>query len=186
MTFFLITQEVLDSWGEARVLLGTMGDKFPRFSWCPFRIVWETLTGDFINIIKLCKWSCCQRASLLSDMTNSARFLSFQFTHYPSYQKGKTVLRTTMAKEVVMEKLHWWPTQAWKATSKLTNTVKSLINGHSKKRTPLITGHIIFPRITIRKSNSYVWLSKRRSSLSNKQIKFLFPMWPLIRASNVD
>ena len=61
-----------------------------------------------------------------------------------------------MTREVVMEKLHRWPAQAWEATLKLTNTVKFLINGHAKKRTPLITGHIIFPLITIRQSNSYV------------------------------
>ena len=73
-----------------------------------------------------------------SDMTNSARFLPFNFTHNPSYQKGKTVSGTTKRREVALAKLLYWPAQAWEVTSKLTNTVKSLINGH------------IFPRITIR------------------------------------
>ena len=167
MTFFLKPQEFLDSWSDVRGLLGTGGDKFPWFSWSPFRIVWETRIGYVINIIKLCKWSCCHRASLLSDMTNSVRFLPFSFTHYPSYQKGKTVSATTKRREVVLEKLLWWLAQAWEATSKLINTEKSLINGHSKKQTPQINGHIIFPRITIRQSNSYVWLSKRPTPLSN-------------------
>ena len=145
----------------------TGGDKFPRFSWSPFRIVWETHIGYFMNIIKFCKWSSCQRASLSSDMTSSARFLPFHFTQHPSYQKGKSVSGATNTREVVREKVHWWPDQAWRATSKLTNTVKSLINRHSKKQTPLINGDMIFSRITITQSNSYVWLSKRRTLLSN-------------------
>ena len=143
------------------------GDKFPRFSCSFFRLVWETRIGYFINIIKFCKWSCSQRANLSSDMTSSARFLPFHFTHHPSYLKDKSVSGATNTSEVVLEKVHWLPDQAWWATYKLTITVKSLINRHSKKQTPLINVDMTFSRITITQSNSHVWLSKRRTLLSN-------------------
>ena len=148
-------------------MLQNGGDKFLRFFWSPFWIVWETRIGYFINIIKLWKWSCCQRTSLSSDMRSSARFFLFHFTYHPSYQKDKSVSGATNTREVVLDKVHWWPDEAWRAMSKLTITVKSLVNRHSKKNTPLVNGDIIFFRITITQSNSHVWLSKRRSLLSN-------------------
>ena len=45
-------------------------------------------------------------------------------------------------------------------------TVDSVINGHSKKRTHLINGQILFPS---NKSNSLVLLSKRRTLLLSGQ-----------------
>ena len=148
-------------------MLQTGGNKFPRFSCSLFRLVRETRIGYFINTIKFFKWSCCHRTSLSSDMTSSARFLPFHFTHHPSYQKDNSVSGATNTSEVVLEKVHWWPDKAWWAMYKLTIAVKSLINRHSKKQTPLINGDMIFSRITITQSNSYVWLSKRRTLLSN-------------------
>ena len=96
--------EVLeDSWVNIRGLLGTESNKA--------RMIWEkeTRIGYFINIMKLCKRSCCQRVILPSAMKNSARFLPFLVTYYPSYQKGKTVLGTIKtSREVVLEKLHYF------------------------------------------------------------------------------
>ena len=141
----------------------------PRFTWSHFRMVWEkeTRIRYFVDIMKLCMWPRCQGTILPTNMQNGMRFLQFPFTHYTPYQKDKTVLGTTKtSKEVVLEKLHWSPAQA-QEKGKLTNAVKSLINGHSKMRTPLVNGHVLFPRITIHRSKSYVWLSKRHSALSN-------------------
>lgn len=115
--FFLIPPEVLeDSWSNVRQLLGTRGNNFPVFSRSHFWMFGRRRhVLGILYIMKLCMWSCCQRTILLSDMQNSAR------------------LGTTKAgKEVVLEILHWWPAQACE-NGKLTNAVKSLINGHSKK-----------------------------------------------------
>ena len=135
----LIPLEVLkESWGNVRGLLGTGGDNFPRISWSHFQMVWEkeTRIEYFINIMTLSKWSCCHRVILPFGKKNSARFFTLHFTHYPSYQKGKTVLETTKtSREVVLEKLHWSLPQV-QENEKLTNTLKSLINGHSKKLFP--------------------------------------------------
>ena len=100
-----------------------------------FKWFWgkETRIGYFINIMTLCNWSCCHRVILHFGKKNSARFFTFHFTHYPSYQKGKTVLGTTKtSREAVLEKLHWSLAQVRKK-GRLANTLKSLINGHSKK-----------------------------------------------------
>ena len=80
-------QGLKESWGNVRGLLGTEGDNFPRISWCHFQVVWEkeTRIGYFINIMTLCKWSCCHRVILHFGKKNSARFFMFHFTHYPSY-----------------------------------------------------------------------------------------------------
>ena len=153
----LIPLEVLkESWGNVRGLLGTGGDNFPRISWSHFQMVWEkeTRIEYFIKTMTLCKWSCWHRVILPFGKKNSVRFFTFHFTHYPSYQKGKTVLGTTKAsREFVLEKLHWLMTQG-REKGKLINTLKSLISGHSKNRPPLINGHNTFPRITIYNWNS--------------------------------
>ena len=82
--------------------------------------------------------SCYQRTTLPCDIQNSARFFQFHFTHYPPYQKGKSVLGTRkISKEVVLEKLYWSPAQVQK-NEKLTNAVKSLMNENSKKWTHLL------------------------------------------------
>ena len=135
----LIPLEVLkESWGNDRGLLGTGGSNFPRISWSHFQMVWEkeTRIEYFIKTMTLCKWSCWHRVILPFGKKNSARFFTFHFTHYPSYQKGKTVLGTTKAsREVVLEKLHWSLAQV-RENEKSRNTLKSLINGHSKKLLP--------------------------------------------------
>ena len=143
--------------------------KFPGFSGLHCLMVWEkeTRIRYFAVIMKLCMWSCCQQTIVPSDMQNSARFLQLHFTHSPPYQKGNTILGTTKtSKEVTLEEMHWSPAQAWD-NGKLTNAVKSLTNGHSKKQTPLVNRHILFPRITVHESKSYVWLLKKRTPLSN-------------------
>ena len=83
--------------------------------------------------MKLCKGFCCQQAVLPSGVINNARFFTFHFIHYPLYQKGKTVSGTTKTSREV-EKLHRSLAQV-RENGKLTNTVKSLINGHSKNQT---------------------------------------------------
>ena len=54
-------------------------DNFPRISWSHFQMVWEkeTRIEYFINIMALCKWSCCHWVILPFGKKNSARF------HFP-------------------------------------------------------------------------------------------------------
>ena len=123
----LIPLEVLkESWRNVRGLLGTGCDSFPRVLWSHFEMVWEkeTRIAYFINIMTLSVWSCCHQVILTFGKRNSARFFTFHFTHYPSYQKGKTVFGTTKTnREAVLEKLHW----------SLAEVREFLIKGHSKK-----------------------------------------------------
>ena len=58
---------------------------------------------------------------------------------------------------------------------KNTDTVHSPINGHSKKRTLLINGQILFPS---HKFISLVWLSKKRTLLISGQKSI--PQWCLL------
>ena len=155
----LIPLEVLkESWGNVRGLLGTGGDNFPRISWSHFQMVWEkeTRIEYFINIMTLSKWSCCHRVILPFGKKNSARFFTFHFTHYPSYQKGKTVLGTTKtSREVVLEKLHWSLAQV-RENEKSRNTLKSLINGHSKKLLPESPFTIQTISLTLKKTDTSI------------------------------
>ena len=90
----------------------------------------------FVNIMTLCKWFCCHRVILPFGKKNSERFFTFHFTHYPSYQKGKTVLGTTKtSREVVLEKLQRSLAQV-RENGKLTNTLKSLITDTLKSFSP--------------------------------------------------
>ena len=72
-------------------------------------------------------------------MQNSSKFLKFHFTHYPPYQKDKIVLGQ--------------------------RAVKSLINGHSEKRTPPVNGHALFRRITIPVKIICLTLKKAHTSI---------------------
>ena len=93
-------------------------------------------------------WNCVSdpiaSQQFYSALKSSARFFTFNFTHYSSYKKDETVLGTTKTSgEGVLEKLHWWLAQV-RNNVKLKNTVKSLISGHSKRRLSLINGYIVF------------------------------------------
>ena len=82
------------------------------------------------------KWFCCHQVILPFGKKNSARFFTSHFTHYPSYEKGKTVLgKTKTSREVGLEKMHWSLAQV-REKEKLRNTLKPIINGHSKKLFP--------------------------------------------------
>ena len=107
-------------------------------------------------------------------MQNSARFLQFHFTHYQPHQKDKTVLGTTKTRSR-SRKIALIAGQAQKI-EKLTNAIKYLICGHFKNRKHLVNEHIIFSRIIVHQSKSYVSISKRCTPLSNQGIRIRFPI----------